>query len=214
MNKELPVSIQQVNFDNPIWGLLYDEEDNLLLVDSRNESNKKIEVWKLELASLARKATSIQIDWWEKLIGVKQNQIYSIQYEDQHDPSNYRFRCFDLDNQSVEILKNQPEIAHNAVEPFLYEMESDHHKTVSQFLSLELTTSCEYMEFDDYIIISYYLRSEKGFDRFLLLLKAGQKLWRVKQDGNMKGFASGSFFVVRNTLIFVRERNEVCIYTF
>lgn len=214
MNKVLPAEIHSVVFQNPIWGIVYNNETNSLIVDSRNEESKEIKVSQLEMNSFEKNPTQIALVWWERLVGIKYGQLYSVKYESENDPSNYSLKQIDLATGKKELIKDLPEISSPSLEPALYEMDSEHHQTVAQFLAIELPLPCEYLEFENNIIISYYLRSEQGFERFLLLLQDGQKKWKVKQDSQMKGFSSGAFFVIHDKLVFVRDRNEVCIYSF
>ena len=214
MNTDLPKSIQSVSFENPIWGLLFYEDEESLLVDIRDEQKKETQIWTTHLESLLKHQLDIDTNWLEKWIGTSGKFIYFIRYLDAADPSKYQLRQFNLEDQLWTDLATLPSMENVVIEPHLYDVDSDHHKTVAQFLSLELLVPCEYLELDNKIIISYYLRSQNGFDRFLLLIEEGEKRWKLKQDSNMKGFASGAFFVVQNKLVFVKDRNEVCIHSF
>jgi len=214
MNKSLPCEIQSVVLKNPIWRILYDKERDSLIVDHRSETSKKIDVVELALPSLKRKRIKLKMTWWENMIQIEGRMLFSIGYHDQKDPANYSIRKVNLETLTEEERSSLPKNINQVVEPSLYDLESDHHKTVASFLGLELLLPCEYLEFDDNIIISYYIRSENGFERYLLLIRDGSKAWKVRQDDLVKGFASGAFFVANNRLIFVRDRNEVCIYNF
>ncbi len=214
MNTNFPDSIQNIFFKDTIWGLLYHERDDVLIVDTRNEAQKETNQWVLDLTSLQREKMNVEIHWMERWIGSTENFMYSIRYKDPADPSNYQLRKFDLENKLWVEVKEVPTLETTIVEPQLYDLDSAYHKTVSQFLALELVVPCEYLELDHKIIISYYLRSKNGFDRFLLLIEEGEKRWKIKQDSDMRGFAGGAFFVVRNKLVFVKDRNEVCIHSF
>lgn len=44
------------------------------------------------------------------------------------------------------------------------------------------------------IMLSYYLRSGTGFERYLLILHNGKTLLKEKQDEQIKGFAPEAFF--------------------
>jgi len=194
--------------------MLCDKERDSLIIDHRNEASKKIEVVELALPSLKQKRIKLKMMWWENLVQIEGRKLFSIVYRDQKDPANYAIRKVDLDTLEEEESTSLPMTANQVVEPSLYDLESVHHKTVAEFLGLELLLPCEYLEFDNNIIISYYIRSENGFERYLLLIRDGSKVWKVRQDDLVKGFASGAFFVANNRLIFVRDRNEICIHNF
>ena len=214
MNQELPNGIQAVTFDNPVWGVLYDQATEKLIFDCRNEKLKEIQVVELDPRSRQTRWLDTKMIWREKIEAAFEGKLYSIQYEEENDPSKFKLMCTDQESGVVEQIGAMPEIPDCFVEPSFYDLDSDNNKIVTEFLGIAPVLPSEYLEIQDNIIISYYLRSEIGFDRFLLLLRDGKKQWKVRQDHQMKGFASGAFFVVDNMLVFVRDRHEVCISFF
>lgn len=208
-----PKSIKQILLEGSAWGTALDEEHEYLYIESRNEEDQTIFIARLNLKNLDLESRKADISWWDKLVGVKSNQLYFVKYLDQSDPTQQSFFSLDFESGVKTELEHLPEFSSPARHPEVYEHGSDYFDTVSKFLSLELPVSCEYLEWQNKIIISYYLRSANGFDRYLLLLENGEKIWKVKQDEEMKGFSSGAFFVFNNQLIFIKDRNEVCVYT-
>ena len=214
MNEELPNEIQAVGFENPVWGVLYDQTTGKLIFDCRNEESKQIHVVEFDPHSQKTRRLETKMIWREKMEAAFEGKLYSIQYEEQNDPSRFRVMCTDQGSGNAEQIGSMPEIPDCFVEPSFYDLDSENNKIVTEFLGITPVLPSEYLEIQDNIIISYYLRSEIGFDRFLLLLRDGKKQWKVRQDHQMKGFASGAFFVVDNMLVFVRDRHEVCISFF
>lgn len=198
--------------DDPIWSLLVNTSNQSLIVDCRNETNKSVELQEMSMITLDCSMIKTELSWWERLISADEHYLYTVKYKDQHDPTHHQFHQIDLRSGSKSEVKELPSIDALATESHVYEPESAYHTLVADFLGLELPLSCEYLELDNYIIISYYLRSENDFDRFLLLLKDGKKELKVHQDRSMKGFSPGAFFVYDNQLIFIKDRNEVCIH--
>ncbi|MEM6641391.1 MAG: hypothetical protein AAF616_00315 [Bacteroidota bacterium] len=204
--------IESIKLGYPIWTLVYNQSDQTMLADVREDKKQKIEVWKVFLEGLKKKRIKIKMTWWEKLFGAQGEYAYAIRYEDKDDPSRYKLLQYNIKKGDSSVIEEQPIIQNDILSPSLYDLDTAHHKTIADFLGLELVTPCEYLELNRYIIISYYLRSENGLDRFLLLLEGSEKRWKVKQDADMKGFAAGAFFVVKNQLLFVANRNEICSY--
>ncbi|MEO9873108.1 hypothetical protein [Ekhidna sp.] len=208
----LPTSVRSIKFDKNIWSSVLTNANQLVL-DIRNEEGTDIDIITLDIDSLVGESIPIEpINKWMKLIGIKNHQLYFIRYLDTNDPSSNDFLMFDPGKQLLEPVTQLPHFTEPAVYAQIYEHGSEYFKTVAEFLGLELPLSCEYLEWNDKIIISYYLRSDNGFDRYLLLLRDGMKEWKIKQDESMKGFSSGAFFVVGDQLIFIKDRNEVCVY--
>lgn len=208
-----PKSIKQISLEGSVWSSALDEEHECLYLEARKERDQAIIISRLNLKNLNLKSYIADIDWWSKLVGVKSSQLYFVKYLDQSDPTQQSYFCFEFEGEVKSDVDQLPEFSVEAKYPEVYEHGSDYFSTVSKFLLLELPVSCEYLEWQDKIIISYYLRSANGFDRYLLLLENGEKKWKLKQDEEMKGFSSGAFFVFENQLIFIKDRNEVCVYT-
>ena len=188
------------------------DESGGLICDCRDEKSKETNLYRIPSGHYSAEKLTFTIAWWERLVGIERGYLYTVRYTDQNDPTVQQYVRYALKadlSEEVEVLPSL-QFAHRT--PELYELDSEHHRTVARFLSLELPLACEYTEIQENIIISYYLRSDNGFSRFLLLLTRGKKAWKIQQDRSMKGFSSGAFFVVNDRLIFIRERNEVCIY--
>ncbi|GAB4237138.1 MAG: hypothetical protein Tsb0034_12110 [Ekhidna sp.] len=205
-------SLPSATFDGVIWGLLVSDEGDKLLIDCRKQASKSIQLYLLDICSLKKEKMNIEIQWEEKPVGLGSDSLYLISYEDANDPNSFRYCSVNTNTGERKFI---PEFSSNAplvAEPFVYEHGSAYHKTVEKFLSMELPLSCEYHECGDKIIISYYLRSGKNYNRFLLCIEGGVKRWKVMQDTAMKGFAPGAFFVKDERVIFVKDQHEVCLF--
>jgi len=206
-------SIQKISLNQNIWNTALDESARYLYIEVRSEEDQVVQLVQMHFESMTTKILEFKFNWWDKLVGADDGFIYLVTYHNQQDPADHsiiQIHASDLSRQEVQELPNWHE---KSIHPFVYESDTEYHKTVSDFLSLEQPLSCEYLEWNDKIIISYYVRSENVFDRYLLLLKDGNKELKVCQDQGMKGFAPGAFFVFENQLIFIQDRNEVCVYT-
>lgn len=211
---EKTVEIHSIQMKNPIWGILYDQDHNLL-VESRSTEDKQIELRMIDLKDHSpTQKIHINMEWLEKPIWMRKSKLYTFRFVTNDDPTSAQYFEYDLKDMSKNHIAEVPADANHLIEPALYPAGSDSHQMVKNFLSLDLELPCEYFEIADFIIISYYLRSGSGFERILLVLKNGQKWLKVTQDQDMKGFSDGAFFVVGRKLIFVRNRNEVCISSF
>lgn len=94
--------------------------------------------------------------------------------------------------------------------PVFYSPKSDGMKVVLEYLDLGPEGfGCEYLERADYIIISYYLRCNRKFQRKLLVIKGDDELYHQIQDDNLEGFASGAFFIFNDLLIFIKNGNQI-----
>ena len=205
-------NFHSVNLPGIVFGSILTPKGQLVL-DLRDEKKQTITYFKLDLKLLKLEQLLIHnSEWWTKLVSVDEEDLYYTQYEDRRDPNLKLFFKATWDGKSKKEVEKIPFSETQMSLPSLYEVGTDHHKTVSDFLGLELPLSCEYMEWQKKIIISYYLRSDVAFDIFILLLDKGNKESKLHQDHQMKGFSSGAFFIHNDRLIFFKELNEVCIY--
>ncbi|MEQ9404441.1 MAG: hypothetical protein RIM99_12685 [Cyclobacteriaceae bacterium] len=196
-----------------VWKIILSDCSDLLLIDVRNESVKQVTIFKFDLNTLDIRNLGVDILWWSN-IEYYNDGLFISEYQDKHDPNQKKYFLVneigkeEVSRTELPVKKNQMSC------PVIYEEGSESFKIVSEYLNLDLPCSVEYLELDDKIIISYYLRSGKEFDRYILVLKEGQEKVHVIQDSGMKGFAAGSFFVLNDKLFFIKERNEMCIYSF
>jgi hypothetical protein len=89
--------------------------------------------------------------------------------------------------------------------PLQFDQGTPGHHTVAEFLEKDVQKflSVEYLEYQNYIIISYYDRLGTKFARKLRVLQDDDELCDIILDEQVEGFAAGGFFVKDQTLIFV-----------
>ena len=106
---------------------------------------------------------------------------------------------------------NAPERgAHLFLQPVFYEKGDDEFIPVQEYLTgIDLVLGAEYLEWKNYIIISYYQRFGKEFERKILIIKGNDEILHQTQDQEMKGYAPGAFFICNRYLIFVVEKNRL-----
>lgn len=185
-------------------------EGNKCVLEIRDQVEQRVSIYLLDLEDLSYKTIPINLSWWMRIVGVNGEQLFYIEYLDQKDPNQQTCYAQNFDGSNLCQVKDLPHFKNIIIEPMIYDNESANHHTVSEFLALDLILPCEYLEWEEKIIISYYLRSGNGFDRYLLLIRDGEKQCKVLQDQGMKGFSPGAFFVFRDKLIFVKNKNEIC----
>lgn len=208
----IPDSIKHITLPAKVWSLVIDHKTGKLFLDTR-ASNQKTVLIQLDTSTLAYESKVVDHSRWTQLLAANNQLLYFVEYQDQNDPNLKAHFTLNWTTAGKSKVDQLPEFTTSALHPDMYEEGSAYFKTVCKFLALDLPLSCEYLEWNDKIIISYYLRSDNGFDRFLLLLQNGEKVWKICQDAGMKGFSPGSFFVLSDRLIFIKDQNEVCVYT-
>lgn len=103
--------------------------------------------------------------------------------------------------------------------PIHYESDNPHFKTLSSFVStkldLELVGSCDYLEVNDFFAIAVNSKTEKGYNLDLFVFShEGVLLLQKSLDRELKGLASGTFFIVSQALIFVEGKRNLVFYRY
>lgn len=197
--------------DGIVWNTVLSTANDTLIFDVRQQETQTVEYWKMELTSLELQRLPISHkSWWTSLEAVN-DQLYVCEYQDKADPANKKWMAYGKEKTQVDA-SSVPPIGDQWQFPFHYEIETENHQLVASYLGLQLPLACEYLEIDQKIIISYYLRSDNRFDRYLLYISDGKKQWKILQDQAINGFAPGAFFVLNDRIFFVKNRDEVNSY--
>ena len=120
-----------------------------------------------------------------------------------------------LEDPSGILKETLPEVAKSngnfeLKEPVVYWEGSDNFEVVKAFLSGEnIISLVDYMEIEDYIIISYSVPDGKDFIRKMVVIRGEEEIYSTILDNKMEGIAPGSFFVFNNYLIFIVERKQI-----
>ena len=182
------------------WTSIYRLHYPVLLLekydDPQDPAKKSLIVYDLQRHQLVRVLDQFQ------LVTIQENKLLG------HLPGDPHAKVtFDLKGVSL-VLDNLPEKELHF--PAHYAPDSDSFRTVFEFLELEPPeVGCEYLEWEEYIIISYYIRLVRNFERKLLVLKGDREIYHQIQDEDLSGFASEAFFIMDRFLIFIEKGNQV-----
>lgn len=103
--------------------------------------------------------------------------------------------------------------------PLHYESDSPHFETLSSFvrakLDIELVGSCDYLEINDFFAIAVNSKAKTGYNLDLFVFShEGELLMQNSLDRELKGLASGTFFIVSQALIFVEGKRNLVFYRY
>lgn len=103
--------------------------------------------------------------------------------------------------------------------PLQYIEGTDYFETVKTFLAkqlnLEVVSALEYLETEKSMVISCYLADAESHDlaNFLIVFsRTGECLLKEEMSSRVKGIGFDTFFVLRNNLIFTKNKNELISY--
>ena len=155
---------------------------------------------------------------WEKedfnIIDIKGKLIKS-----PHQYFEGRYSYWDIESGSiVESDENEnPETNKNEHFPLCYPETNEHFAWFVKVISGQNKhiprISCEYLELNDKIIISYYYMEKEALNNSLIVLDPhGQTIESIKLGKNLKGIGKDTFFAIENRLIFISHKNTLNIY--
>jgi hypothetical protein len=102
------------------------------------------------------------------------------------------------------------------IRPFQYEQGTVHFDTVRHFLQtrlgIEPVATIEYLEFEDLIIMSVFLKDQELANYLYGFNTSGELLLEEKLGENLKGVGLDTFFILSRHLIFVKNKNELKSY--
>lgn len=121
-----------------------------------------------------------------------------------------------IDNPKLMIEKKDYK-KNNLLFPFQYVEKTPHFETVALFLSQKLAINIvqqlDYLEVNNYIVISYLVENDKQKTQFLLILSQnGEILFHQSLDNQAKGIQTEVFFVVNDFLISIANRKNLLIF--
>lgn len=109
----------------------------------------------------------------------------------------------------------QPEPAERLV-PGFYAEGTGHFETIKKFVAqtdYTLTRGVEYLEFNDWIIMSIYVQEQEKLANYLLVFtKTGELALTVKLGEKLAGLGSETFFILSGCLFLVQNKTDLVAY--
>ena len=215
---------QDLSLEDAWWtGITAFQEDKLVVhrfQDSENPEIKVFYVLDIQTERICWQSESIifvkmhndELYGYEKT--AENEQIYKIISLEDHSEKIVEPIEFDRKiRQLTEVQeKNKP-----LIYPFYYPQEHAYFATVGaflkQFMHIHPVNGCEYLEHQGAIIISYYIYEEKSLSNYLLVINQAQEvLLHDKIGSQLVGLGVDTFFIVRNSLVFIKEKYQLISY--
>lgn len=193
----------QISFDPALgwWDNLSYVYDDIVVIqritDTKNPGPADVWIVDSRNNETIKRIQHVQID------GYQDGTIYFSQKDNVKNDLQFTFK---EDGNLTQQLVNLPAI---------YPEGHDHNQLVVRFLLGRNITSVGpvgYFEKDQHIIISYHIKSDRSFNRYLIWLHQGIEVLHEMIDEEMKGYSHESFFTFGNYLIFIKNRKHLLIY--
>ncbi len=122
----------------------------------------------------------------------------------------------DFQNEIIELSKNEFQNHSRISFPDYFSEEDDYFQKIAGFLNkkldVDIVLGLEYLEKENFLILSYYLKGKNKYDRFVAVFKHGDIILNKCIDRNMEGISTESFFLMENDMIFVENRDTLAVW--
>lgn len=215
---------QDLLIEDAWWtGITAFQEDKLVIhrfQDSENPAIKDFYILDLKTKRICWQSESIVF------VKIHSNKIYGYEKTAENKKNHKIISLEDHSEKTVERIEFDRKIKQITeaqgknkafMYPFYYPEDHAYFATVvaflSQFLHIHPVKGCEYLEHQRAILISYYIYEEKSLANYLLVIDKAQKiLLHDKIGSQLEGIGTDTFFVVKNRLIFIKEKHQLISY--
>lgn len=164
-------------------------------------------------------ATSQTIIWERKDITFKAVSGTAIEVFGKNQPFQLEFELVDIKT-GEKLTQNKDEVLEtkkNLLFPSLYFSTEEVFPKIAKFIELKTNEiACqviEYLEYNSFIIISFYTKENEILQNRLILLNGdAQILMETTIDDNLKGVGNQTFMVFNNFLIYIHKKTELKLF--
>ena len=201
---------QDVTFEEPWWINLSAVAGQMVLftvyTETNNPDQKSLVAYRLLDQSIA---------WWRNdfsLTAVAGATVTGFSYK-----TGMKELTLAADT-GVEVAAKEGVTPQNlvAIRPFHYKAGEEGFETISTYMAGRLAgdpvLGMDYLEYGDFIVISYYLREPELANHLIVLDTEGNEVLREKAGQNLSGIGVDTFFVLEGSLFFVKNKSELLRY--
>ena len=232
MAKKLTLAFS-FSFDAPVWKTLTDDAGHRLFLELRDARARKSHFAILDLVQhqLIWHNVSWEDSWWIGLTAASEEVVILHKYVNHKNPEQKEYWAVDIATRTIigkaDTLTGLAEAKNLAYPdpsknkayslPFFYQENHAHFATVKRFVENHANVSpvkgCEYTEHPRAIAVSYYINDRKALANCLLVIdRNGQELLHEKIDEQRPEVGLGTFFIVRDQLIFTKQKSQLRCY--
>lgn len=208
---------KEVIFEEPWWIGATATDGGIVVFhiyqDSQNPQNKNY--FAVDVAS--------QRQIWHsdtfQVMGIEGNDLLG--FEKQKDSREYKLISIkdkkEIPLSKADIERLLPGENKNLRYPFHYIETQPHFETVKQFIIQYTNTKpvqgCEYLEYKNLILISYYIQESSALANYLLVIDMeGQLYLQEALDKRLSQIGLGTFFIANDKLVLIKEKNQLISY--
>jgi len=209
------VIVQNILFEEQWWVTLKDIVGRYLVLqtfsDYNNPANHNTLVFDYSESQLIMQ---IEDASYESFAGNKALRLTSVQ---EGETKNYVYDLETGDELTTPLPKMKEPKAKLPDFPQFYSPDHAYFDMVRTFckqkLNIEIVQGCDYLEFKEGLIISYYCKSEQFLKNELVIINSGFEIvFREELGDQLDGISEDTFFILYNKLFFIKERKQLFSY--
>ena len=217
----------------PVWKTLTDDLGRRLFLELRDPATRQSHFAILDLAKhqLIWQHVSWEDSWWIGLTAAYEDVVILHKYTNHQNPEQKEYWAVDIATRTVvekastlaDLVETKNLPSHNLsknkaeVLPFFYQETDGYFATVKRFVETHAHVTpvkgCEYAEHPRAIALSYYINDQNALANYLLVInRSGQEILHEQIDEPRSAVGLGTFFIVRNQLIFTKQKSQLRCY--
>lgn len=218
---EKPRGKFSIALEATLWNVLPVPAKSWVIVEERNETTRHVSFAAIDYKNkkVVWRTSSPTETWWINLVLVTHEQVHLKIFENTSNPDKTIWQVLTLESGAV--IEGDPKIeieyTNDVIRPFQYLAGEGDFETIKNFLNERLNVlsilGVEYVEYLDFVFISYYFGDPGKFNNRLACFKrTGELLWQEEIGTNLKGIGVNTFFLVANQLFFVKNKTELVTF--
>ncbi|MBX2915928.1 MAG: DUF4905 domain-containing protein [Cyclobacteriaceae bacterium] len=199
-----------------IWNVLPAGAD-CMVIEERDERTRKVSIVCITVTGkLVWRNSSLPDSWWINLSSVTTTQVLLRHFQNTTNPDVVTVLALSLET-GHEDLPQHEEHTITVLRPFVYVQDEPDFETIQTFIrqqtKQEIFLGAEYLETERMILISYYTGQPAAFTNVLACFtRDGSLNWTEEIGTNLKGMGISTFFIVTDTLFFVKNKTELVTF--
>ncbi|MDX1627782.1 MAG: DUF4905 domain-containing protein [Fulvivirga sp.] len=212
-------------FESNIWKIHAFEASNYIIIEIRDQEKLQVEFAVINMEDdVLEKTIALDEPWWASVDRVAGDMIIFFTFDEEDIAEPRHFLGYSIKDAKPlwerDVIPTAAEISqqnNSIVLPFLYHEGSEYFDTVDHFINTyfkrKITRACNYLEWGNHIIISYFYEKEGIISNRLIVTDQEANVLLDENLGDFKeGITDNTFFIFNNKLIFVKGVTDFFIY--
>lgn len=195
-----------IDFEGTIWKQFFRPQSTDIIIEERFENELHTQFHCINIVQGELLETIIPEEtWWETISSVASDEILTTRFGEKNAEVK--------ESRKYPLLSAEKTDQLEVLHPTIYREETneEYFKEVASFVQESIKSTplfaVEYLEYNDLIVISYYIHGAKKLENRIVIFDAdsGDLIYQECLGANLSGIAFDTFIVVEGQLIFVKE---------